>query len=64
MVTTVRWIGGIIGAIIGLTGGYYVVAYSSCTWFWPGSNLCGILGVPAAFAGAIFGGWLGVRMTR
>jgi hypothetical protein len=64
IVTAMKWIVGIIGAIIGLIAGYYVVVYPSCTWLWPNSNLCGILGVPAALGGAIFGCWLGVRITR
>jgi ABC-type xylose transport system permease subunit len=52
-----KWIAGVVGSIIGLMAGYYVIAYSSCTWFWPNSNLCGLPGVPAAFVGAIVGYW-------
>lgn len=62
--SVMKWIEGIIGALVGLIAGYYVIAYLSCTWFWPNSNLCGILGVPAAFVGAIFGFWLGFRIMK
>jgi hypothetical protein len=64
IVSVMKWIAGIIGAIIGLIAGYYVVVYPSCTWFWPNSNLCGILGVPAALVGAIFGFWFGIRIMK
>ncbi len=59
-----KWITGPIGAFLGLIAGYYVVAYASCTWFWPNSNLCGIRGVPTAFFGLLLGGWLGVRISK
>jgi hypothetical protein len=29
------------GAAIGLIAGYYAVAYISCMWLWPKSNLAG-----------------------
>jgi hypothetical protein len=49
-----KWITAIIGAVVG----YFVVTYPACTWLWPNSNMCGILGYPAAAVGAVFGVWL------
>lgn len=52
---------GLAGAAIGLMAGYYALAYAGCAWFWPNSNLCGIVGVPSgllgALAGLTFGAW-------
>jgi hypothetical protein len=59
-----KWIAGVIGAAIGLVAGYYAVAYAGCIWFWPESNLCGILGVPVGLAGAVGGFMLGFRVSR
>jgi hypothetical protein len=58
-----KWIAGVIGAIAGTVAAYYLVAYTSCTWLWPGSNLCGITGVPAALVGAICGFLIGFRLV-
>jgi hypothetical protein len=35
------WFCGLAGGI----GGYMAGAYAACYWFWPESNLCGLLGV-------------------
>ena len=63
VVSIVKWIAGALGAVVGLITGYYAVAYASCTWLWPDSNLCGITGVPAAVLGATYGAWLSFRLS-
>ena len=51
-----------LGGFAGLVVGYFAGAYVACTWFYPTSNLCGIVGVfytgPAGLViGAIAGWW-------
>jgi uncharacterized membrane protein YeaQ/YmgE (transglycosylase-associated protein family) len=55
-----KWIAALIGAIVG----YYVVAYPSCTWLWPNSNMCGIFGPIDAVIGAVLAFWLTSRKRR
>jgi hypothetical protein len=45
-----RWIVAVFAAAVTLIATYYAVAYAGCTWFWPQSNLCGLVAVPSAFA--------------
>jgi hypothetical protein len=52
-----KWMAGLLGAI----GGYYAIAYPSCTWFWPESNLCGIWSPVGAIAGAAGAYWIASR---
>jgi hypothetical protein len=52
-----RWIAVIAGAI----AGYYCIVYPSCTWFWPQSNLCGILWPAGSLVGAGLGYWIAAR---
>ena len=59
-----KWAGAVLGAIIGLVATYYAVAYAACTWFWPNSNLCGLIAVPAAFAGAVGGFMLVFKLLK
>jgi len=47
-----RWIAGLFAAVVALIATYYAVAYAACTWFWPQSNLCGLVAVPSAFVAA------------
>lgn len=53
-----------IAALFGLVAGYYCVAYPSCTWFWPNSNLCGIYSPIGGVAGACLAHWLVARTHR
>jgi hypothetical protein len=55
-----RWIAALLGAVVG----YFVVVYPSCTWFWPQSNLCGILFPVGSVVGAGFGFWFFSRGRR
>jgi hypothetical protein len=49
-----RWVAALVGTVVG----YFVVVYPSCTWFWPQSNLCGILFPFGCGAGGFLGFWL------
>ena len=55
-----RLLGPLVGGIVG----YYAIAYPSCTWFWPDSNLCGIWGPVGLVAGAVLGYQIAVRSTK
>ncbi len=48
-----RWIAAVFAAAFALIATYYMVAYAACTWFWPQSNLCGLIAVPSAFVAAL-----------
>jgi hypothetical protein len=52
-----KWVALLIGAV----AGYFAVAYPSCTWLWPQSNLCGIFSPIGAVVGAGLGFWLAIR---
>jgi len=55
-----KWVMALAGAIVG----YFCVVIPSCRWFWPESNLCGILFPFGMAAGAAAGYWLGARVPR
>ena len=46
-------IAAILTAPIVLIATYYAVAYAACTWFWPQSNLCGLIAVPSSLVAAL-----------
>jgi hypothetical protein len=48
-----KWIVAVGAAFASLVWGYYTVAYAACTWFWPDSNLCGLIAVPSAIVAAV-----------
>jgi len=48
-----RWIAAAFAAAAALVATYYAVAYAACSWFWPQSNLCGLIAVPSAFIAAL-----------
>jgi hypothetical protein len=52
-----KWIAALVGAI----AGYYCVAYPSCMWFWPESNLCGIYAPVGGVIGAGVAYWIAAR---
>jgi len=55
----------LIGAAAGLVAGYFAGAFVSCTWLYPTSNLCGIVGVfYTAPAGLITGAGIGWILAR
>jgi hypothetical protein len=55
----------VIGGFAGLAAGYFAGAYVSCTWLYPTSNLCGLVGVfYTAPAGLVIGAGIGWAMSR
>jgi len=47
---------------MGAIAGYYAIAWLSCYWFWPESNLCGIWSPFGAIIGAFAAYWIATRV--
>jgi hypothetical protein len=57
-----RLLAVIVGALLGVVAGYMIGVFVACSWLYPGSNLCGIVGVfitgPLGLVGGAVAGWL------
>lgn len=53
-----KWTVAILAAPLAFIRIYRAVAYISCIWLWPESNLCGILAPPSALIAAVLVFWL------
>jgi hypothetical protein len=57
-------VAALIAGLLGLIAGYTAIAYPSCTWLWPQSDLCGVWSPLGALAGAILAVCLTLNLMK